>query len=79
MLGRRSFLFLSGWFVADLALAKDNAPPSAIVSPPVPTNANEMPAVALRIDGWETPADFERDTRSRVWIGINNSWRAAWR
>ena len=80
MLERRSFLISCGALVTGLAPAKSiRAGTSLAVSPPQGLETRETPAVDLRIAGWDTSSAFEPDTGNRLWIGINRSWRAAWR
>jgi len=80
MLGRRSFLISCGSLVAGLAPAKNTgAETSPAISLLRRPEANETPAVIFHIAGWDTPLASEPSTSSRVWIGINGSWRTAWR
>jgi len=80
MLGRRSFLISCGSLVAGLAparRARADTQPAALPQPR--REANETRALELHILGWDTPFDSEPGARGQVWIGINRSWRAAWR
>ncbi len=80
MLGRRSFLISCGWMVAGVATAKAGVPKTPpIVTSPKPMEANETPAIALRIRGWDTPSDSGESADGSVWINIGQSWRTAWR
>ncbi len=79
MFGRISFLISCGSLVAGSAWAKNNSSTVPILSPPLKIKINETPAVALHIEGWEIPINPEKSTSGEVWIGVNSSWRAAWR
>jgi hypothetical protein len=90
MLGRRSFLIMSGWSVALPALAtathflardaRSRALP--LVDPLLQQElaVDTHPKVpVLRIAGWESPVGSEQSPSTDVWLSINQSWRAAWR
>ena len=83
MIRRRTFLITCGGAVAAPVFAQLALPLTArrewtAGDMPISTAsaAAASPAkIALRIDGWESPAGSEPD----VWVQINSSWRAAWR
>ncbi len=79
MFGRRSFLISCGSLVAGSALAKNNSSTPPVFLPSLPVKTDETLAIALHIEGWETPINPEKSTSGHVWIGVNSSWRAAWR
>ena len=82
---RRTFLISFSGVVAAPVFAQLALPTTAL--PEVQWTTGEMPAstasaaatgpakIALRIDGWESPAGSEPG----VWVQINSSWRATWR
>ncbi len=80
---RRTFLISFSGVVAAPVFAKLALPPMArremqwtagdMAASTAPTASSAK--IALRIDGWESPADSESDT----WVRINSSWRATWR
>lgn len=81
---RRSFLVGCGGIVAAPAFARLSlsattrklqvtAAEAPVSAPSYAASAPE--SVALRIDGWDSPAD----SGSNVWVQINSSWRASWR
>lgn len=85
MNSRRTFLVGCGGIVAAPAFARLSLPAGgprelqvtaaeASVSAP-PYGASAPESVALRIHGWDSPAD----SGSNVWVQINSSWRANWR
>lgn len=80
VLGRRLFLISCGCLVAGPALAKNSCPRTLpIVSAPQRNETHETPTIVLHIDGWGAPLDAEQSAGSQVCIGINRSWRTAWR
>jgi hypothetical protein len=90
MLGRRSFLIISGWSVALPALARarhflarDTRSRILPLVDPLPQQVLAVdtdPKVAvLRIAGWESSFGSEQSPNTDVWLSINQSWRVAWR
>ena len=43
----------------------------------LPARAPIACPIVLLIDGWSVPGDTV--TPDQLWIGVNRSWRAAWR
>ena len=74
MPSRRAFLIGCGGAVAAPAFAHLGLSP-AVGGSPTLLAANNVENLALRIDGWDAPADAGTD----VWVQINSSWRATWR
>ena len=83
MIRRRTFLITCGSAVAAPVFAQLALPPTprrewTAGDMTVSTASATAPGpakIALRIDGWVSPAGSEPD----VWVQINSSWRATWR
>jgi len=69
---RRTFLVTCAGAVAVPAVAHFSLPSAGHALPA--TMPAELPALGLRIHGWETAADT-----GDAWVHINASWRASWR
>ena len=82
MIGRRSFLTLCGWMLAALAGGgrTANAMEAAVaVPPPPPVEPPAIPAIALRVHGWDAPPAPGATAEGQLWIKVSGSWRTAWR
>jgi hypothetical protein len=90
MLGRRTFLIMSGSIATlpALALARNllaietrsrTLPPVDPLPQRVLTVETQPKVPVLRIAGWDSPFQSEQSPNTDVWLSINQSWRAAWR
>jgi len=84
---RRTFILGTGLVAAAPALASaltTSSNPRSSMLPSAGSLQSDMPAMEtagndliFRIDGWEPRQEMVAD--ERMWISINQSWRAAWR
>jgi hypothetical protein len=80
MLERRAFLISCGWLVTGSFLAEDDAAGTSLVVSLLPgMKTDETPAVVLHIEGWDKSLSCDEGASNRIWIGVNRSWRSAWR